>query len=59
MHFWSDNQAVVQVVNSLTSKSPHVMSLVWAFTLLCLHLNVLFLARHMPGASNGVAGALS
>lgn len=35
------------------------MSLVWEFTLLCLHLNILFLACHFPGISNGVADAPS
>lgn len=59
VHFWSDNLAVVQVVNTLTSKSPRVMGLVREFTLLCLCFNILFLARHVPGVSNDVADALS
>ncbi|XP_054839956.1 uncharacterized protein LOC129332750 [Eublepharis macularius] len=59
VHFWCDNMAVVQVVNSLTSKSVRVMSLVRAFTLKCLQLNILFRARHMPGVDNGVADTLS
>lgn len=59
VHFWSDNQAVVQVVKSLTSKSPWVMALVMIFTPLCLRLNVLFLACHVPTASNRVADVLS
>lgn len=35
------------------------MRLVRVFTLYCLHLNSLFLARHVPGVANGVADALS
>lgn len=59
VHFWIDNLAVLQVVNTLTSRSPCVMNLVCAFTLLCLHLNILFMTCHVPGVSNGVSDALS
>lgn len=59
VHFWTDNLVVVQVVNLLTTRSPRVMLLVRMFTLLCLCLNVLFLAHHVPGINNGVADALS
>lgn len=59
VHFWCDNMAVVQVINSLSSKSDCVMGLVRAFTLCCLQLNLLFLAKHVPGIENGVADALS
>lgn len=59
VHFWCDNMAVVQVINSLSSKSGRVMNLVRAFTLKCLRLNLLFRARHVPGVANGVADALS
>ncbi|XP_054843036.1 uncharacterized protein LOC129334764 isoform X1 [Eublepharis macularius] len=59
VHFWCDNQAVVHVVNSLTSRSPRVMRLVRSFTLQCLRCNILFKARHVPGSNNGVADALS
>lgn len=59
VHFWMDNLAVVQVVNSLTSRSLCIMSLVRVFTLLCLQLNILFLAHHVPGANNSVADTLS
>lgn len=51
--------ATVQVINSLTSKSPKVMALVRAFTFLCLHNNILLHARHVPGVCNGIADPLS
>lgn len=59
IHFWGDNLAVVQVVNSLTSHSSLVMDLVRHFTLNCLRLNILFMARHVPGVCNRVADTLS
>lgn len=58
IHYWYDNLVVV-IVNSLMSGSPQVMGLVQEFTLLCLQLNILFLAIHVPAASNGVTDALS
>lgn len=60
VHFWMDNVMVVlHIVNSLNSKSAWVMFLIHEFTLLCLHLNILFFARHVPGVSNRVGDALS
>lgn len=59
VHFWCDKMAVDQVINSFSSKSERVMWLVRVFVLNCLHLNLLFLARHVPGVVNGVADALS
>lgn len=57
--FWCDNQAVVQVVNKLTSRSHMVMRLVRAFVLQCLRFNILFVAEHIPGVQNNIADALS
>lgn len=57
VHFWCDNLAMVQVLNSLISKSHRVMELVRTLTLRCLKFNVLFLARHLLGVDNGVADA--
>lgn len=51
--------AVVQVINSLSSKSERVMILVRAFALHCLCVNLLFLASHMLGMANGIADVLS
>lgn len=57
-HCWCDNMAVVQVINSLSSRSERVMWLVRVFTLRCLH-NLLFLARHALGVANGVTDTVS
>lgn len=53
------NLAVVHTINTLTSKSRRVMGLVRAFTLCCLRLNMLFLARHVPGLDNRVTDIFS
>lgn len=50
--FWRDNQAAVQILNSLSSQSERVMNLIRVFMLRCLKFNILFLARHMPGVQN-------
>jgi hypothetical protein len=57
--FKSDNQAVVNIINSQTSKSEKVMVLVRAFTLQCLRCNIVFRAEHVPGTSNLIADSLS
>ncbi|XP_053143522.1 uncharacterized protein LOC128341261 [Hemicordylus capensis] len=59
VRFWCDNQAVVQVVNSQSSRSPRVMVLVRALVLQCLRANILFRSRHVPGIRNDIADALS
>ena len=46
--FWCNTQAVVQIVNSLLSRSQRVMVLVKALTLRCLHFNIVLQARHVP-----------
>lgn len=51
--------ATVQVNNFLTSRSPRVMALLRAFTLVCLCNNILFHARHMPGVGNRITDTLS
>ncbi|XP_041464356.1 uncharacterized protein LOC121415240 [Lytechinus variegatus] len=57
--FWSDNQTVVHVVNSQTSKCKHIMKLVRILVGLCLKYNILFRARYVPGSSNEIADSLS
>ncbi|XP_053140582.1 uncharacterized protein LOC128340004 [Hemicordylus capensis] len=59
VRFWCDNLAVVQIINSQTSKSQRVMGLVRALVLTCLRHNTLFTAQHVPGVQNEVADALS
>lgn len=57
--FRVDNYAVVHIVNSMTSKSDRVMTILRAFTLQCLQLNVVVKAQHVSGRSNGICDALS
>lgn len=57
--FRVDNLAVVHIVNSMTSKSDRVMTILRAFTLQCLHLNIAVRAQHVSSSSNQVADSLS
>lgn len=57
--FRCDNQAVVHIINTMSSKSEGVMVLLRAFTLKCLKLNVLVKAIHISGSKNGLTDALS
>lgn len=56
VYFCYDSLAVGWAVNSL-SKSLGALKFVWAFSLHCLQLNLLFLVKHV--LENGVADALS
>ena len=56
--FWCDNQAVIHIVNSLTSRSQRVMTLVRTMVLCCLQFNIVFQGRHVPGVDNNIADAL-
>ncbi|KAM4704927.1 uncharacterized protein WCC33_009743 [Rhinophrynus dorsalis] len=57
--FWSDNMAVVHVINRSTSKSYPVLALLRHLVLLCLRHNISFRARHVPGMDNAIADSLS
>ena len=57
--FRVDNIAVVHIINTMTSKSDRVMTVLRALTLRCLHLNVVVKARHISGCSNQICDALS
>ena len=57
--FRVDNLAVVHIVNSMTSKSDHVMTILRAFTLKCLELNIAVKTQHLSGCFNQAADALS
>lgn len=58
-YFGVDNQAVVQVVKSQTSRNARDMQLVRSLVLMCLQLNVLFKAKHVPGLDNSIVLFLS
>ena len=57
--FHCDNEAVVEIINSQTSKCPRVMDLVRPFVLKTLRLNSIIRAKHVKGIDNSIADALS
>lgn len=57
--FHCDNQAVVHILNSMTSKSEKVMVLVRALTLVCLRHNMIVKAKHILGRTNTLTDSLS
>lgn len=57
--FFSDNAAVVDVINSQTSKHRGIMILLRDLVLSCLRRNILFRARHIPGLINSRADYIS
>ena len=59
LQFWCDNESVVAIINSGHSKAPRVMDLVRFLVLISMKHNFLVRARHVPGASNEIADALS
>ena len=57
--FFSDNQAVVDIINKSSSKDPNKMILVRRLTLAAMKFNFLFRAKHIPGVHNITADLLS
>jgi hypothetical protein len=57
--FFSDNMAVVQVINKQTGKDRNLMKLLRRFIVHCLKLNILFRAKHVPGIDNVLSDKLS
>ena len=57
--FYTDNAALVKIINKTTSQDPTVMIFVRRLVLACLKLIILFRAKHVPGAKNTLADALS
>jgi hypothetical protein len=57
--FYSDNEAVVAVLNKTSSKDVLMMSLIRDIVTVGLVNNIVFHARHIPGVNNCVADALS
>ena len=50
--FFTDNAAVVDIVNKQTSKHQSIMVLIRDLVSSCLRHNVLFRAKHIPGFYN-------
>ena len=55
----SDNEAVVHVINKISSKDKHLMSLIRSLVLACLRHNILLWACHIRGILNTNADLLS
>lgn len=59
IQFFTDNMAVVHIINSNTSKDPSSMKLMRRFMINVLKYNIVFQATHIPGLSNVAADQLS
>ena len=59
VQFLCDNEAVVYILNSGTSKAPDIMHLLRNLVLTACRCNFVFTAAHVPGRLNAVADALS
>ena len=57
--FFTDNEALVHVINKNSCRDPLLMSFVRKLVLSCLKHNILFRARHVPGIHNNLADSLS
>ena len=57
--FFTDNAAVVDVINKQTSKHRSIMVLIMDLVSSCLRYNVLFHAKHIPGFYNTRADYIS
>ena len=57
--FHSDNQSVVYILNSMTSKSDNVMILVRMITMECLRHNMVIKGKHILGTLNVLSDCLS
>lgn len=57
--FRSDNEAVVAILKSRTSKISSIMKLLRSLLLVAAQFNFSFSAEHVPGVQNGIADALS
>ena len=58
--FWSDNRAVVAVINKQSSTCSHIMGLIRRLlVVLCLRWNIHLKAKYVPGVDNEIADSLS
>ena len=57
--FHTDNQAIVHVLNTQTSKEKHVMVLIRNLVLVCLARNIKFSSQHVIGITNVLPDRLS
>lgn len=57
--FFTDNEALVHVINKSTCRDTTLMVFVRKLVLVCLKHNILFKAKHISGFTNTLADALS
>lgn len=57
--FFTDNEALVHVINKQSCKDTQLMIFVRKLVLICLKHNILFKAKHVPGTKNCLADSLS
>lgn len=57
--FKVDNEAVVAILNSRTSRDPHIMVLLRSLLFASARFGFTFSAEHVAGVHNGIADALS
>lgn len=57
--FYTDNEAIVSVINKQTSKDNMLLKMVRCLVLKCLKINLSFRAKHVPGHKNSMADSLS
>lgn len=57
--FYSDNIAVVAILNKQSSREPNIMTLLRLLVLRCLSLNIEFQSCHVPGKQNALPDSLS
>ena len=55
----TDNMALVHILNSMSSKSPRVMSLIRPIVFICLNNNIQIKCLHIPGYKNSIADSIS
>ena len=57
--FFTDNEALVHVINKQSCRDKDLMLFVRRLVLVCLANNICFKAKHIPGVHNTLADALS
>ncbi|XP_048587466.1 uncharacterized protein LOC125570208 [Nematostella vectensis] len=57
--FFTDNEALVHVINKQSCQDKSLMFFVRKLVLICLQNNILFKAKHIPGVQNTLADRLS
>lgn len=57
--FYSDNMAVVEIINKQTCKDTALMRLVRRLVIAALTYNIVFRAKHIKGKTNVIADYLS